>query len=288
MSVSIISRAWRCYQEIGQLEGQQHSSRTTTSAFLQEGTGEALLVPFKMTFSRPQLGVCLLLKRSKTDSKRVVLGPNIPSWGLSSLLSTLKLDWHSPYCTPERKGGHLSSVFSNAGHIQSTSLTLCQEQQGMRLNCLQWGFILQTLDSLSRVLTNRPLLFCPELPTMPLMPELFPDESRFNLDKHDRRVDVRICCEECYLQHHWHDQFDGGSVMEGMYLEGCAYLYWFDNRILMLLDIGLKSLVRLPEPTQVQWALGSSWSTTMPDLIWLEYAGSSETDQINWPHVHLT
>lgn len=51
--------------------GQQPSSRTATSAFVQGGIGEALREPCKMTSSRPQ--VCMhLLKRSETDSMRVV------------------------------------------------------------------------------------------------------------------------------------------------------------------------------------------------------------------------
>ncbi|KAI3370992.1 hypothetical protein L3Q82_023645, partial [Scortum barcoo] len=49
--------------------GQQPSSRTATSAFVQGGTGGALPEPCKMTSSRPQMCMCLL-KRSETDSMR--------------------------------------------------------------------------------------------------------------------------------------------------------------------------------------------------------------------------
>uniref|UniRef100_A0A8C7RWE1 Epithelial splicing regulatory protein 2 n=1 Tax=Oncorhynchus mykiss TaxID=8022 RepID=A0A8C7RWE1_ONCMY len=51
--------------------GQQPSSRTATSAFVQGGAGGALPEPCKMTSSRPQMCMCLL-KRSETDSMRVV------------------------------------------------------------------------------------------------------------------------------------------------------------------------------------------------------------------------
>ncbi|KAL0154165.1 hypothetical protein M9458_050523 [Cirrhinus mrigala] len=79
VSVSVVSRAWRRYQETGQYvrrhgggrRREQPSSRTATSAFVQGGTGGALPEPCKMTSSRPQMCMCLL-KRSETDSMRVV------------------------------------------------------------------------------------------------------------------------------------------------------------------------------------------------------------------------
>ncbi|KAI3354944.1 hypothetical protein L3Q82_004745 [Scortum barcoo] len=76
VSVSVVSRAWRRYQETGQairrrveeaVGGQQPSSRTATSAFVQGGTGGALPEPCKMTSSRPQMCMCLL-KRLRSCS----------------------------------------------------------------------------------------------------------------------------------------------------------------------------------------------------------------------------
>ncbi|KAK7160638.1 hypothetical protein R3I93_008329 [Phoxinus phoxinus] len=63
VSVSVVSRAWRRYQETGHASGeveeavggQQPSSRTATSAFVQGGAGGALPEPCKMTSSRPQM-----------------------------------------------------------------------------------------------------------------------------------------------------------------------------------------------------------------------------------------
>uniref|UniRef100_A0A8C7CMG2 Tc1-like transposase DDE domain-containing protein n=1 Tax=Oncorhynchus kisutch TaxID=8019 RepID=A0A8C7CMG2_ONCKI len=74
VSVSVGSRAWRHYQETGQYirrrgGGQQPSSRTATSTFVQGGAGGALPEAYKMTSSRPQMCMCLL-KRSETDSMR--------------------------------------------------------------------------------------------------------------------------------------------------------------------------------------------------------------------------
>ncbi|TWW63276.1 hypothetical protein D4764_03G0002840 [Takifugu flavidus] len=90
-------------------------------------------------------------------------------------------------------------------------------------------------------------------------PVLFTDdESRFNLSTCNRRESVCRCRGEHYAACNiiQHDRFGGGSVM------------------------------------LVQWDLGSSWSTTMPDLMWLEYAGSSwrmkELMPLTGHHVHLT
>ncbi|KAI4889417.1 hypothetical protein NFI96_008496, partial [Prochilodus magdalenae] len=47
------------------------------------------------------------------------------------------------------------------------------------------------------------------------------------------------------------------------------------------MSIRMKSLDLLSDPTLVQLVLGSSWCTTMPGLMWREYAGSSWT--IDWP-----
>ncbi|KAI3362460.1 hypothetical protein L3Q82_012748 [Scortum barcoo] len=72
VSVSVVSRAWRRYQETGQYIRRRGGgcSRTATSAFVQGRTGGALPEPCKMTSSRPQMCMCLL-KRSETDSMRV-------------------------------------------------------------------------------------------------------------------------------------------------------------------------------------------------------------------------
>ena len=72
-SMRAVSRAWRKYQETGQYTrrfgGQQPSSRTATSSFVQGGTGGALPESWKMTSSRP-LTCMFLLKLSETDSMR--------------------------------------------------------------------------------------------------------------------------------------------------------------------------------------------------------------------------
>ncbi|KAI3352630.1 hypothetical protein L3Q82_019209, partial [Scortum barcoo] len=79
VSVSIVSRAWRRYQETGQYIRRRGGGRrrATTqqqdcyySAFVQGGTGGALPEPCKMTSSRPQMCMCLL-KWTETDSMRV-------------------------------------------------------------------------------------------------------------------------------------------------------------------------------------------------------------------------
>ncbi|KAM9789026.1 N-acetylglucosaminyl-phosphatidylinositol de-N-acetylase [Neosynchiropus ocellatus] len=70
------SRAWRRYQAStsGDVEaavgGQQPNRGTTTSFFVQLGTGGALPEPYKMSSSRPQMCACLL-KQSETNSMRV-------------------------------------------------------------------------------------------------------------------------------------------------------------------------------------------------------------------------
>ncbi|KAI3365408.1 hypothetical protein L3Q82_010493, partial [Scortum barcoo] len=72
VSVSIVSRAWKHYQETGQYirrrgggrrrEGNNPAAGPATSAFVQGGTGGALPEPCKMTSSssRPQMCMCLL------------------------------------------------------------------------------------------------------------------------------------------------------------------------------------------------------------------------------------
>ncbi|TWW73540.1 Poly [ADP-ribose] polymerase 2 [Takifugu flavidus] len=76
-------------------------------------------------------------------------------------------------------------------------------------------------------------------------PVLFTDESRFNLSTFSRCERVWRCRGERYAACNiiQHDRFGG---------------------------IGMKSLDPLSEPTLVQWDLGSSWSTTLLDLMWLE------------------
>ena len=51
--------------------GQQPSSRTVICVFVHGGTGGALPEPYKVTSNRP-LMCTFLLKRSETDSMRVV------------------------------------------------------------------------------------------------------------------------------------------------------------------------------------------------------------------------
>ncbi|KAI3371829.1 hypothetical protein L3Q82_006712 [Scortum barcoo] len=69
VSVSVVSRAWRRYQETGQYIRRRGGGRrrATTQqqdrylpAFVQGGTGGALPEPCKMTSSRPQMCMCLL------------------------------------------------------------------------------------------------------------------------------------------------------------------------------------------------------------------------------------
>ncbi|KAI4903218.1 hypothetical protein NFI96_021622, partial [Prochilodus magdalenae] len=73
----VSNKAWRRYQETGQYTRRRGggrsraSSRTTTSVFVQGGTGGALPESFKMTSSRPQMCMCLH-KRLETDSMRMV------------------------------------------------------------------------------------------------------------------------------------------------------------------------------------------------------------------------
>ncbi|KAL0966337.1 hypothetical protein UPYG_G00294050 [Umbra pygmaea] len=79
VSVSVASRAWRRTKRqastSGDVEeavgGQQPSSRTATSTFVQGGAGGALPEPCKITYSRPQMCMCPF-KWSETDSMSVV------------------------------------------------------------------------------------------------------------------------------------------------------------------------------------------------------------------------
>ncbi|TWW56334.1 hypothetical protein D4764_08G0003210 [Takifugu flavidus] len=85
-------------------------------------------------------------------------------------------------------------------------------------------------------------------------PVLFTNESRFNLSTCHRHERVWRCRGDRYAACNiiQSDRFGGGSVMVwgGISLEGRTDLYRLDN-----------------EPTLVQWDLGSSWSTTMHDLM---------------------
>ena len=77
-------------------------------------------------------------------------------------------------------------------------------------------------------------------------------------------------------------------------MEGHTDLYRLDNGTLTAITVGIrmKSLDPLSDPTLVQWVLGSSWCTTMPGLMWREYAGSSwrmkELIPLTGPHALLT
>ena len=59
-------------------------------------------------------------------------------------------------------------------------------------------------------------------------------------------------------------------VWGGISLEGRTDLYRLDNGTLTAIRYRMKSSDPLSEPTLEQWDLVSSWSTTMPDLMWLE------------------
>ena len=77
----------------GVVGGQQPSSRTATSSFLQGGTGGVLPEPCKMTSSRPL--ICLfLLKLAATDSMTVIRGPDVHKWGMWLQPNTVEVDWH--------------------------------------------------------------------------------------------------------------------------------------------------------------------------------------------------
>ncbi|TWW77306.1 hypothetical protein D4764_12G0006960 [Takifugu flavidus] len=84
-------------------------------------------------------------------------------------------------------------------------------------------------------------------------PVLFTDGSRFNLSTCDRREGVWRCRGERYVACTiiQHDRFGG---------------------------IRMKSLGPLSEPTLVQWDQGSSWSTTMADLMWQESIRRCQVD----------
>lgn len=86
VSVSVEFRESRHYQDTGQyirrrIGGQQSSSRTTTSVFVQGEKGGALPESCKMTSRRPQIYKCQT-KRSETDSMRVVWGSNVHNLGV--------------------------------------------------------------------------------------------------------------------------------------------------------------------------------------------------------------
>ncbi|KAK3574148.1 hypothetical protein QTP86_003435 [Hemibagrus guttatus] len=101
---------------------------------------------------------------------------------------------------------------------------------------------------------------------------LFTDESRFTLSTCDRRERVWRSSVECYAACNifQHERFGDGSVMiwGGISMEGRTDLYRLHN--------GTLTAIRYrDDPTLMQWVLGSSWYTTMPGLMWQEYAGSS-------------
>lgn len=84
------------------VEGQQPSSKTATSTFVQGETGGALPEPCKLTSSRPQMCMCLL-KRSETDSMRVVCGPDVHRRWLCLQPKTVQDNWHLPVNTKSGK-----------------------------------------------------------------------------------------------------------------------------------------------------------------------------------------
>ncbi|KAI3358851.1 hypothetical protein L3Q82_014738, partial [Scortum barcoo] len=80
VSVSVVSRAWRRYQETGQYIRRRGGGRRRATTQQQDRylrlcarmeQEEHCQSPCKMTSSRPQMCMCLL-KRSETDSMRVV------------------------------------------------------------------------------------------------------------------------------------------------------------------------------------------------------------------------
>ncbi|KAI3367056.1 hypothetical protein L3Q82_009686 [Scortum barcoo] len=80
VSVSVVSRAWRRYQETGQYIRRRGGGRRRATTQQQDrylrlcarrNRRSTAAEPCKMTSSRPQMCMCLL-KRSETDSMRVV------------------------------------------------------------------------------------------------------------------------------------------------------------------------------------------------------------------------
>ena len=125
---------------------------------------------------------------------------------------------------------------------------------------------------------------------------LFTDESRFTLSTCDRCKRVWKSGGECYAACNivQHDRFGGGSVMvwEGISMEEHRDLYRLDNGTLTA--IRYRDGILGPVVRPYAGALGpcSSWCTTMPGLMWREYAVSSrrmkELIPLNVPHARLT
>ncbi|KAI3375549.1 hypothetical protein L3Q82_003876 [Scortum barcoo] len=93
-SESVVSRAWRRYQETGQYirrcgrgrkEGNNPAARPLPPPLCKEGTGGALPEPCKMTSSRPQMCMCLL-KRYRDEILRPLVRPYAGAVGPGFLL----------------------------------------------------------------------------------------------------------------------------------------------------------------------------------------------------------
>lgn len=111
-------------------------------------------------------------------------------------------------------------------------------------------------------------------------PVLFTNENRFNQITCNRPVKVWRCRGESYsvcniIQH---VRFGVGSVMGwgGTSLGGHTDLYRLDNDTLTA--IRYQGEIHGPDHVRTYAGAvepGSSWCTIMPDIMWLEYAGSS-------------
>ena len=92
--------------------------RLTCILLMLGGAGGALPEPCKMTSSRPQMCMCLL-KRSETDSTRVVGGPDVHSWGLCLQPNIVQDVFHLPENTKIGKfatGALCSSQMKEGSH----------------------------------------------------------------------------------------------------------------------------------------------------------------------------
>ncbi len=117
-------------------------------------------------------------------------------------------------------------------------------------------------------------------------PVLFTVESRFTLSTCDRRERVWRSRGERYAACNivQLDRFSGGSVMVwgGISMEGHTDVYRLNNGTLIAIRYQDEILGPIVRP---------SWCTTMPGLMWREYAGISwrikELIPLNGPHARL-
>ncbi len=143
------------------------------------------------------------------------------------------------------------------------------------------------------------LAFASEHQNWHTVPVLFTDKSRFTRSTCDRRERVWRSRGECYaacniVQHDW---FGGGSVVVwgGISMEGRTDLYRLDNGTLTAIRYWDEILGPIVRP--YAGAVGPGFllvhdKSTMPGLMWREYAGSSwrmkELIPLNGPHARLT